>query len=73
MNQTAKLFVMALKGSNDKFVMIAPNPEFPHLSRNDGELTEQEVKALLADKHGKSPSEIELLINEAKRTHERED
>jgi len=41
------------------------NRTFPYLSPNDGELTEQELRTLLADKYGKSSAQIEALIQQA--------
>jgi hypothetical protein len=49
-----------------KFVVIVDNQAFPNLSLNDGELAESELRTLLADKYGLSPSEIEALIRQAK-------
>ena len=48
-----------------KFIVIALNPEFPHLSPHDGQMTEQELRMCLAEKYGCSSSEIESLINVA--------
>lgn len=70
--QANDLRVIRLKDRPDKFVVILSNLESPHLSLNDGELAEQELRILLVDKYRKSPSEIDTLINEAKRNYERE-
>jgi hypothetical protein len=73
MSEKSELRVICHPELLGKFVAIVPNAEFPHLSRYDGALTEQELRTLLADKYRKSPSEIEMLIREAKRIHEKED
>jgi hypothetical protein len=44
-----------------KFVVFVKNT----LSPNDGELSEQELRTLLADKYKNSPSQIEALIQQA--------
>jgi len=59
------LTVTRIDRSPVKFVVIVENKTFPHLSPNDGELTEQELRTLLADKYGKSSSQIEALIKQA--------
>ena len=48
-----------------KFVVIVEDWTFPYLSPNDGELTEQELRTLLADKYRQSSSQIEALIQQA--------
>jgi hypothetical protein len=73
MSEKAELKVICHPELLGKFVVIVSNPEFPHLSRYDGALAEQELRTLLADKYRKSSSEIEMLISEAKRIYERED
>lgn len=65
MNENKKqLAVLRVSGSN-KFIVVATDPEFPHLSANDGEMTEPQLKTRLAKKYGCSSSEIESLIREA--------
>ena len=73
MSETAELRLEYHPELLGKFRIFVLNPEFPHLSRNDGELTEKELRSLLADKYRKSHSEIEMLIREARRIHEKED
>jgi hypothetical protein len=65
MSDTPMLTVTRIDRSPVKFVVIVENKTFPHLSPNDGELTEQELRTLLADKYGKSSSQIEALIQQA--------
>jgi hypothetical protein len=65
MSDTPMLTVTRIDRHPVKFVVIVENKTFPHLSPNDGELTEQELRTLLADKYGKSSSQIEALIQQA--------
>ncbi len=53
-----------------KFIVIARNPEFPHLSPHDGQMTENELRTCLAENYGCSSAEIESLIIEANRNPE---
>ena len=65
MGDTPTLNVVQLDRHPVKFVVIVENKVFPHLSPNDGELSEQELRTLLADKYKQSPSQIEALIQQA--------
>jgi hypothetical protein len=65
MSDTPMLTVTRIDRHPVKFVVIVENRTFPYLSPNDGELTEQELRTLLADKYGKSSSQIEALIKQA--------
>jgi hypothetical protein len=65
MGDTPKLIVRRLDRHPVKFVVIAENKVFPHLSPSHGELAEQELRRLLADKYKQSPSQIEALIDQA--------
>ena len=65
MSDTPTPIVVRLDRHPVRFVVIVENKAFPHLSPNDGELTEQELRTLLADKYRKSSSQIEALIQQA--------
>jgi len=65
MSDTPTLTVRRIDRHPVKFVVIVENKAFPHLSPNDGELTEQELRTLLADKYRQSSSQIEALIQQA--------
>ena len=65
MSDTPTLAVTRIDRHPVKFVVIVENKAFPQLSPNDGELTEQELRTLLADKYRQSSSQIEALIQQA--------
>jgi hypothetical protein len=65
MRDTSTLTVTRIDREPIKFIVSVENKAFPHLSPNDGELTEQELRTLLADKYKKSSSQIETLIQQA--------
>jgi len=65
MSESKGMLVVRCLRSSRKYIVMSLNPEFPHLSPNDGEMTEPELKTCLAEKYGRSSSEIESLINEA--------
>lgn len=65
MGDTSTLTVTRIDRHPVKFVVIVENKTFPYLSPNDGELTEQELRTLLADKYGKSLSQIEAMVQQA--------
>lgn len=65
MSDTPTLSVMRIDRRPAKFVLVVENKAFPHLSPNDGELTEQELRTLLADRYRQTSSQIEALIQQA--------
>jgi len=71
MSDTPMLTVTRIDRRPVKFIVIMENKTFPYLSPNDGELTEQELRTLLADKYKKSSSQIEALIQQANENHAR--
>jgi len=71
MSDTLQPFVVwRPKDRPGKFILIVPDSENHNLSPNYGELTEQELRRLLAIKYGKNPSEIEALMQQARATPE---
>lgn len=62
MSEEAKLLVLPAEGRPGYFRLTVTNPEFPHLTDKHVTLIEEEMRTLLADQFGKSPSEIESLI-----------
>jgi hypothetical protein len=65
MSDKPRLAVTRIERRPVKFVVIVENKAFPQLSPNDGELTEQELRTLLADKYRQSSLQIEALIQQA--------
>lgn len=61
-----EITVLRRRTSADKFMMFVPEAEADGLGPNYGELTEEEVRMLLATNYKKTPSEIGALLKQAK-------